>query len=179
MRVDLFIIKIYLIVYAFKAVKQHFTPTHDLITLMHKFTEMVNLTITLMIEKNLTSRNSVSKEIYHKLTDYNMPSYYCPEAINKAVALVKTYRKKLKKKQKATMPHVEKPMLSTYYGFKIENSKLMIPIAKRVYESIPLNAYVRNSIPTVKVHSFTLSAYTLSRNWERGRFYGMHHYSWC
>ncbi len=146
---------------------------------MHTFTEMVNLTITLMIEKKLTSRNSVSKEIYHKLTDYNMPSYYCPEAINKAVALVKTYRKKLKKKQKATMPHVEKPMLSTYYGFKIENSKLMIPIAKRVYESIPLNAYVRNSIPTVKVHSFTLSAYTLSRNWERGRFYGMHHYSWC
>ena len=149
-------------VYAFKAIKQNFTPSDNLITLMHTFTDMVNLTITLMLEKKLTSRNSVSKEIYHKLTDYNMPSYYYPEAINKAVALVKTYRKRLKKKQKATIPHVEKPMLSTYYGFKIDNGKLMIPIARRAYASIPLNTYVRNSISTVKVHSFTLSAYTLS-----------------
>jgi len=58
---------IYSTVYAFKSVKQDFTPSNYVITLMHKFTEMVNLVIDTMIEKNLTSRNSVSKEIYHKL----------------------------------------------------------------------------------------------------------------
>jgi len=116
-REDLFRIRIYEHVYAYKAVKQDFIASDNLIGLMHKFTGMVNLVIGIMIEKNLTSRNSVSKETYHMLIEYNMPSYYYPEAINKAVALVKTYRKRLKKKQKATMPHVEKPMLATYYGF--------------------------------------------------------------
>jgi len=53
---------------------------------------------------------------------------------------VKTYRKRLKKKQKATIPHVEKLMISTYYGFKIVDGNLMIPIANREHESIPLNA---------------------------------------
>jgi hypothetical protein len=73
-------------VYAFKSVKQYFTPSTNLITSMHKFTEMVNLTINVMLEKKLTSRNSVSKEVYPKLKDYNIPSYYYAEAINKAVA---------------------------------------------------------------------------------------------
>ncbi|WP_241760271.1 RNA-guided endonuclease InsQ/TnpB family protein [Thermoplasma volcanium] len=148
--------------YAFKAVKQYFYPSDNLKVLMHKFTDMVNFTINIMIEKNLTSRNSVSNEVYHKLKEYEIPSYYYIEAINKAVALVKTYRKRLKKKQKATVPHVEKPMLSTYYGFKIVGGNIMIPIANREYESIPLNAYVRDATSMVKVHSFALSAYTLS-----------------
>ncbi|OWP57138.1 MAG: hypothetical protein B2I17_01805, partial [Thermoplasmatales archaeon B_DKE] len=96
------------------------------------------------------------------LREYDMPSYYYPEAINKAVALVKTYRKRLKKKQKATIPHVYRPMLATYYGFRISNGNLMIPIAARTYESIPLNAHTLKVISAVKVHSFALSAYTLS-----------------
>jgi len=149
-------------VYAYKAVKQNFIASDSLGILMHKFTGMVNLVIGIMIEKNLTSRNSVSKETYHMLREYEMPSYYYPEAINKAVALVKTYRKRLKKKQKATIPHVYRPMLSTYYGFRISNGNLMIPIASRKYESIPLNSYMRDAISAVKVHSFALSAYTLS-----------------
>ncbi|OWP56101.1 MAG: transposase [Thermoplasmatales archaeon B_DKE] len=154
--------RIYEHVYAYKAVKQDFIASDNLIVLMHKFTGMVNLVIGIMIEKNLTSRNSVSREVYQKLKEYNMPSYYYPEAINKAVALVKTYRKRLKKKQKATIPHVYRPMLATYYGFRISNGNLMIPIAARTYESIPLNAYTRKVISAVKVHSFALSAYTLS-----------------
>jgi len=83
-------------VYVYKAVKQNFIASDNLIVLMHKFTGMVNLVIGIMIEKNLTSRNSVSKETYHMLREYDMSSYYYPEAINKAVALVKTYRKRLK-----------------------------------------------------------------------------------
>jgi len=149
-------------VYAYKAVKQDFIASGNLIGLMHKFTGMVNLVIGTMIEKDLTSRNSVSKETYHMLREYDMPSYYYPEAINKAVALVKTYRKRLKKKQKATIPHVYRPMLSTYYGFRIVDGNLMIPIAARTYESIPLNAHTLKVISAVKVHSFALSAYTLS-----------------
>ncbi|QRF74532.1 putative transposase [Thermoplasmatales archaeon] len=148
--------------YAYKAVKQDFIASDNLIGLMHKFTEMVNLVIGIMIERNLTSRNSVTRETYPMLREYDIPSYYYPEAINKAVALVKTYRKRLKKKQKATIPHVERPMLATYYGFRIVDGNLMIPIAARTYESIPLNAHTLKVISAVKVHSFALSAYTLS-----------------
>lgn len=63
MCVHLFIIMIYLLVFAFRAVKQDFAPSDNLITLMHKFTQTINLALTLMIEKKLTSRNVISKEI--------------------------------------------------------------------------------------------------------------------
>ncbi len=58
-------------------------------------------------------------------------------------------------------------MLSTYYGFKIENGKLMIPISderykRGEYEEITLNNYVLNNISTVKVHSFILNITSLS-----------------
>ncbi len=148
--------------YAYKAVKQDFIPSDNIKVMMSKFTDMVNLAITVMIESNLTSRNSASKETYHKLTAYGMPSYYYPEAINKAVALVKTYRKRIRKKKKATIPHVNKGMLSTYYGFRIEEGNLLVPIANRQYAAIPLNKHTLEIISDVKVHSFVLSDCTLS-----------------
>ncbi len=87
--------------------------------------------------------------------------------ISKVLALVKTYRKRLRKGKKASIPHVNKWMLSTYYGFKIENGKLMIPISNEKYkrgeyEEIRLNNYVLNNISTVKVHSFILNMTSLS-----------------
>ena len=52
-------------------------------------------------------------------------------------------------------------MLPTYYGFKIENGNIMIPVSnekyKREYEEISLNEYVQKNISEVKVHSFTLN----------------------
>jgi len=163
-----FIGKIYIksgykhLLYAYKAVKQDFIPSDNIKVMMSRFTEMVNLVITVMIDRNLTSRNSASKEIYPMLREYSMPSYYYPEAINKAVALVKTYRKRMRKKKKASVPHVNRGMISTYYGFRIDNGNLLVPIANRQYAAIPLNNHTIDVISDVKVHSFALSECTLS-----------------
>jgi hypothetical protein len=126
--------------YVYKTVKQDFNPSDNLIILMHKFTEMVNLVIDIMVEKKLTSRKSISPETYDMFRNYAIPSYYYQEAINKAISLMKTYRKRLRKKQEATMPHVERPVLATSYGFKIVENNLMVPVTENTYESILLNA---------------------------------------
>ncbi|MGC8689810.1 MAG: RNA-guided endonuclease InsQ/TnpB family protein, partial [Thermoplasmata archaeon] len=101
------------------------------------------------LKKNLTSRYSLSREAYPLLKEYGIPSYYYPEMINKALALVKTYRKRIRKGKKATKPQVKKMMLSTYYGFKIKNGKILIPLSGerygREYEEIELNNYVQGA----------------------------------
>lgn len=148
--------------YAYKAAKQNYTPSPIIKELMEKFRSAVNISVGVAMEKNLTSRNSVSKEAYHLLTDLNMPSYYYPEAINKAVALVKTYKRNIRKGRKATAPRMNRLILSTYYGFKMQDGNILIPVANRKYEKIPLNGHTQEVTSTAGVHSFALSAYTLS-----------------
>ncbi len=130
-----------------KSVIQTYKLSDTVLNLMHKFTDGINLCINVALEKNLSSRNALSKNAYPLLTEYKIPSYYYPSMISKALALVKTYRKRLRKGKKASIPHVNKLMLSTYYGFKIENGKIMIPISderykRGEYEEITLNNYV-------------------------------------
>ncbi|MGC9138596.1 MAG: RNA-guided endonuclease InsQ/TnpB family protein [Thermoplasmata archaeon] len=122
--------------------------------------------INIALEKNLTSIYSLSREAYPLLKEYRIPSYYYPEIMNKALALVRSYRKRIRKGKKATKPQVKKMMLSTYYGFKIKNGKILIPVSGerygRGYEEIELNNYVQGAISTVKVHSFALNTTSLS-----------------
>jgi hypothetical protein len=54
-------------VYAYRAVKQDFIPPDSLIMLMREFTGMLNLFVHAMIEKNLTSRNSVSMQSHYMI----------------------------------------------------------------------------------------------------------------
>ena len=99
-------------------VRQDFIPPDGLVMLMHKFTGMVNLVIHAMIEKSLTSRNSVSRETHHKIREYKIPSYYYPEAINRGVAIVKAYRKRLNKKLQSYVPKTWKLLIySAIHGW--------------------------------------------------------------
>jgi len=134
-------------VHAIKSITQPYTPSENVLNLMHKFVDGINLCINIALKNNLTSRFSLSREAYPLLIKYGIPSYYYPEIINKALALVKSYRKRLRKKKHAKEPRVEKLMLSTYYGFKITGDDLLIPVANekygRKYERITLNSYVK------------------------------------
>jgi len=151
---------------ALKSVTQPYSPSPLIKDLMKRYIDAVNLCIDIAIEKNITSRNSLSNETYKIISEYNLPSYYYVEIINKAIALVKTYRKRLRKGQKASKPRVSKLMLSSYYGFKIDGEYLFIPIPNKKYrnsyEKIELNNYVRGKISNVEVRSFTISEERLS-----------------
>ncbi|MGC8672368.1 MAG: RNA-guided endonuclease InsQ/TnpB family protein, partial [Thermoplasmata archaeon] len=69
---------------ALKSITQPYTPSENVFDFMHKFIDGINLCINIALEKNLTSRYSLSREAYPLLKEYGIPSYYYPEMINKA-----------------------------------------------------------------------------------------------
>ena len=155
----------------------------------------MNDAIDVAIKKNLTSEGSISSEIYPLVKDLPIPSYYIPPAITKATAMVKNYRKsvrreEIKAKRKKNggskqntkpkhkprnikVPHVDRRMLASHYGFRISGDSMIIPASTerygREYEVISLNRYVYSLINRNGIHarSFTLTPDLLSISIER------------
>ncbi|MFP3317672.1 MAG: hypothetical protein RXP98_00595 [Thermoplasmata archaeon] len=75
---------------AFKSVTQPYSPSPLIKDLMKRYIDAINLCIDIAIEKNITSRNSLSNEAYKIISGYNLPSYYYVEIIKRAIALLKT-----------------------------------------------------------------------------------------
>ena len=153
---------------------------------MDIFTSIMNHTIDIALKKNLTSEGSISSEIYPLVKDLPIPSYYIPPAITKATAMVKNYRKSVRReemraKQKKNggskpkrkprnikVPHVDRRMLASHYGFRISDDNMIIPASTEKYgrehETIGLNRHVSSLINRNGVHarSFTLTPDVLS-----------------
>lgn len=136
---------------------------------------VVNVGIGRALEKNITSRNSLSHELYRDVKDLPIPSYYIPPDINEAVSLVKSYRKAVRKEMRKKSvearrvikrPHVGKAFITTHYGFSIRDGTLSIPIGterySREYESAALNDYVSRNLNGRDVRSFTITEKSLS-----------------
>ena len=158
---------------------------------MDIFTSIMNDAIDVAIKKNLTSEGSISREIYPLVKDLPIPSYYIPPAITKATAMVKNYRKSVRReemraKQKKNggskpkrkprnikIPHVDRRMLASHYGFRISDDNMIIPVSTekhgREHEIIMLNRHVSSLINRNGVHarSFTLTPDVLSISIER------------
>ena len=127
-----------------------YRPSPVILDLMNIYRRIMNTAIDAALKNNLTSEGSISAAVYPIVKDLKIPSYYIPTAITRAIAMVKSYRKSLRKeerrrkgieqynqkhpdgkrtlkKREISMPHVEKSMLGTHYGFFIQNGSLMIP----------------------------------------------------
>jgi putative transposase len=159
---------------AIKSYREGYSPSGDVIDIMSTFTRIVNVGIERALEKNITSRNSLSEELYKDVKNLPIPSYYIPPAIAKAVSLVKSYRKSVRKesrkkrvedRREIRKPHVNKLFLTTHYGFVVKNNTLSIPIGRerysREYTEIPLNDYVSRNIRERDVRSFTITEISL------------------
>jgi len=129
----------------------------------------VNHSIQVGLKENVTSLKSLSLKSYRQLSSYDAPSYYKLCAISKAVGILKNYRKAKRKNLKVQTPCARKLMLTTCYGFKIENGKLRIPIKPHVYEYIPLNRHTQKvlSEPSLTVGSITLTDSTISISFSK------------
>ena len=158
---------------------------------MDIFTSIMNDAIDVAIKKNLTSEGAISSEIYPLVKDLPIPSYYIPPAITKATAMVKNYRKSVRReemraKQKKNggpkpkrkprnikIPHVDRRMLASHYGFRISDDNMIIPASTerygREHETIMLNRHVSSVISMDGIHarSFTLTPHMLSISIER------------
>lgn len=131
---------------------------------MADFRDMVNTAVGRALRDGITSRSRLCAAVYRELREkHPIPSYYHVEAINIAAAALKTYRKASGRKRHARIPHFRKPFLSAYLGFRVVDGVLLIPVRNREWEEIPLNGYARSRLDgSVKVHSFSLNAITLS-----------------
>jgi putative transposase len=94
-------------------------PSPEILLVLEEFRKMVNDCIRIGLDENVTSRNSLVRKAYPQLGRYTIPTYYRLTAINKAVGLLKNYRKALRKKEDAKKPYAVKPGLIDYFGFKI------------------------------------------------------------
>lgn len=95
---------------------------------------------------------------------YDCPTYYKYCAVSRAAGVLAVRKKSLRRGLPSRAPYSLKPQLISYQGFKIEDGKLRIPIARRKFQYIPLAkhtlAVLSNTALTVR--SFTLTPSSLS-----------------
>jgi len=148
---------------AVKAVKQNIN-NFEVLELLETFRRMVNDAIRVGLERNVTSRFSLSNIVYEQLHN-GLHTWYILSAIEKACAILKNYRKAKRKNPETKKPYVRKAFLSIgNQGYKIIDGKLRIPIKPREYIYIPLNRHTLEvlSAPNLKLGSIMLTARTVT-----------------
>jgi putative transposase len=125
---------------------------------------MVNDSIRLGIEHNVSTMKKLSWMAYQKLACYDTISYYKLCAMSHAAGILANRNKSTKRGLEPRRPYAARPMLISCYGFKILDGVLKIPLGNRQYHDIPLNGYVRSvlSDTSLKIHSFTLTPDSVS-----------------
>jgi putative transposase len=161
-------IRIWLLMYgrvlAVKTVRQKHRASTDLLQLLDSFRRMVNVCIAVGIEKNVTSLKTLSIKSYHRLS-HEVLGYYRLGAISTATRILRNYRKAVKKNPRARIPCARRLMLTSCYGFKIQNNQLRLPIKPRKYVYVKLNNHTLEALSGLDVRSVTLTPDSLSINY--------------
>lgn len=146
---------------AVKAVQIPYEPTGEVLSLLETFRDMVNYCIHIGLERGITSRFSLSKEVYHELTKHGLHSWYILSAIEVATSILKNYRRARRRNKDVGRPCARR--LTAKLGnqaYKVVGDKLRIPIRPRQYFYVPLHKRVKQflSDSTFKLGSITLTA---------------------
>jgi len=155
-------------VLAVKAAKQNI-QIPQIGNLLDNFRRMVNETIRIGLERNITSRFRLQKEVYPILRN-DLHTWYILTAVEKASAILRHYRKTKRKTSNIQKPYVEKPFLSVAkHAYKIIDGNLRLPIKPKQYFYIPLNKHTLSvlSEPNLKLGSVTLTANTVSISFSK------------
>ncbi|MCS4542437.1 MAG: transposase, partial [Euryarchaeota archaeon] len=119
---------------AIKTVQISYQPTHEILNLLEASRDMVNYSIFIGLGKNITSRFKLSNEVYHKLAESGLHTWYALSAIEVATAILKNYRKAIRRGEKPKQPHAKKLMAKLgNQAYKVEGDELRIPIKPREY----------------------------------------------
>jgi len=89
---------------------------------------MVNDSIHIGIANDASSLRKLSLLSYSQLAHYDSPSYYKLCAISRAVGILASRKKSLKRGFPTRQPYTTRPFLVSCYGFKIKNGAIEIPI---------------------------------------------------
>jgi len=154
------------LVLALKTVRQKHEVSPELLRLLDEFRRMVNVCIAVGIEENVSSLKTLSLRSYHRLSR-DMPSYYRLCAISKATGILHNHRKAKKKNPRTRFPCARKLMLTTCYGFKIQNGLLRLPVRPRHYVYVKLNSHTLRVLSGLNVRSVTLTRESLSISYSK------------
>ena len=127
---------------------------------------MVNVCIAVGIEENVSSLKTLSLRSYHRLSS-DILGYYRLGAISVATGILRNYRKAKKRKPQTRFPYAKRMMLTTCYGFKIQNGCLRLPVKPREYIYVKLNSHTLQSLSGLNVRSVTLTRRSLSISYSR------------
>jgi hypothetical protein len=97
---------------AFKAVKQSYTRSPELLNLLDEFSRMVNDCIRVGVAANVTSMKALSKKAYHELAEYDVATYYRLTVISKAAGILRNHRHARRKRRSVKPPYASKRMLT-------------------------------------------------------------------
>jgi putative transposase len=150
-----------------KAVIQNIPYNSDLDPLLEHFRKMVNYCIHIGLEKNLTSRYKIQNEVWYELKT-NYSSRYTLTAVEKAVAILKNYRKAKRKNPNVKKPYVRKLFISIPY-LKIISKSLRVPIYPNEWITISLNRHTLEvlSDPSLRLGSALLTRTKLSISYSK------------
>jgi len=154
------------LVLAVKSVRQRQRASADLLRLLGEFKRMVNVCIAVGIEENVSSLKTLSSKSYRRLS-HDILSYYRLCAISTATGILRNHRKAKKKNPWTKVPYAGKLMLTTCYGFKIQNGLLRLPIKPRQYVYVKLNNHTLNVLSGLNVRSVTLTPDSLSISYSK------------
>src|SRR2546425_727629 len=146
---------------AVKSVRQKHRASTDLVQLLDQFRRMVNVCITVGKQENISSLKALSLRSYYRLT-HDMLGYYRLCAISTATAILSNYRKAMRRNPRTRTPYAKKLMLTTCYGFKIQNGHLRLPVKPRCYIYLKLNNHTLQVLSGFNIRSVTLTPDSLS-----------------
>ncbi|MGA3109029.1 MAG: transposase [Candidatus Bathyarchaeia archaeon] len=144
--------------------KQRFHPDERILGLMESFRQMTNICIWIGLENDASSLKRLSLLYYKKLRDFQLPSCYKLCSISKAAGILAARKKSIKRGYRTKTPYLKKPLVTSCYGFKIVDGKLVVPVARGKVKAIPLNTHTVQTLaePKIRARSFTLSRESLS-----------------
>ncbi|MGI0018827.1 MAG: IS200/IS605 family accessory protein TnpB-related protein [Nitrosotalea sp.] len=142
-----------------KSVKQDFTPNETILKMMEIFRCMVNHCIRIGLENDATTLKRLSNLAYYELRQYDILSYYKIHAISRATGILSNRKQSIKRGIVTKNPYLEKHILVSCYGFKLENKIFKIPLGNKTYLNILLNHHTKQilSDPNIEINSFTLT----------------------
>jgi len=151
---------------ATKAVRQKYQASPELLKLLDEFRRMVNVCVMIGIEQNISSLKALASRTYPCLSR-DILAYYRLGAISAATGIIHNHRKANKKSPRTKLPCAKKLMLSIWYGFKIQNGHLRLPLKPREYAYVKLNGYTLQALSGLNVRSVTLTSDSLSISYSK------------
>ncbi len=150
---------------AVKAVIQKYTPDARILELLETFRQMVNDCISIGLANDIAAFKRLSSLSYKELSKYECLTYYKQCAIARAAGILAARKKSIRRGYPTKSPYAVKPLLVAYFGFKLKNGILRLPVGRKQYFEVALENHTMNILAAnapLMVRSITLTANTVS-----------------